>query len=252
MDIIYLTGTAGSGKSQLTSSLISWYADRGAYAAAVNLDPGAVSLPYDPQVDIRDYLDLHTIMESYQLGPNGALILAADLIASRLPELQDQIDSVNPDYAIVDTPGQIELFAYRNSGPFLIQNLRCDNKTAIYLFDSTLVSNPMNFVSMALLAGSLTLRLEVSQVAVLSKIDLVKNNWKQILSWSSNPNLLEDAVMKENNGTYALMTNIMLRDLIKIGISYELIPLSTVTQQGMVELSGTLSRILKGGEEMED
>ena len=35
---------------------------------------------------------------------------------------------MNPDYLIVDTPGQIELFAYRSSGPFLVENIHQKKK----------------------------------------------------------------------------------------------------------------------------
>ncbi|MEM2955531.1 MAG: ATP/GTP-binding protein, partial [Nitrososphaerales archaeon] len=79
MFVIFIVGTAGSGKSLLTSTLVSWYTEKGTNAIAVNLDPGALELPYTPDVDVRNYIDLQTIMESYELGPNGALILASDL-----------------------------------------------------------------------------------------------------------------------------------------------------------------------------
>ncbi|MGI0080507.1 MAG: ATP/GTP-binding protein, partial [Nitrososphaerales archaeon] len=149
MRAIFLTGTAGSGKSMLCSSLLPWFADKGASIASVNLDPGAQNLPYEPDVDIRDFVDLSTVMQNYQLGPNGALILAADLVATRLNEIQEALDSLNTDYAILDTPGQIELFAYRTSGPYIVENLQAEGKTVLFLFDSILVSTPTNFVSIA-------------------------------------------------------------------------------------------------------
>ena len=139
MFAIFVTGTAGSGKSLLTSALTTWYSGKGAHAISANLDPGTVNLPYEPDVDIREMIDLQTIMTSYQLGPNGAQIFAADMLATRITELQDQVDSLNPDYVIFDTPGQVELFAYRESGPFVVQNLRCDGKEVLFLFDSTVV-----------------------------------------------------------------------------------------------------------------
>ncbi len=43
MYAIFLTGTAGAGKSLLTSVLKTWYSDKGATTIAVNLDPGAYS-----------------------------------------------------------------------------------------------------------------------------------------------------------------------------------------------------------------
>ena len=160
MKSIFLTGTAGSGKSSLCSALLSWYEDKSATVASVNLDPGVQELPYEPDIDIRDMLDISTVMQNYQLGPNGALIMAADLIATRMNDIQESLDSINPDYAIFDTPGQIELFAYRSSGPYIVDNLRSEGKTVLFLFDSTLVSTPSNFVSIALLAASIQTQTE--------------------------------------------------------------------------------------------
>src|ERR1700685_2504563 len=128
MNIIYITGTAGSGKSLLTSSLVSWYREKSQDAIAVNLDPGVLSLPYDPDVDIRNSIDFQQIMTEYSLGPNGALIFANDLIASKLATIQEEMESTNADTAIVDTPGQIELFAFRESGPYIAKGLQAENK----------------------------------------------------------------------------------------------------------------------------
>ena len=70
-------------------------------------------MPYKPDVDVRDYIDIRTLMETYNLGPNGSLVMASDMIATRLDDIQTEVDSLNPDYVIIDTPGQIELFAFR-------------------------------------------------------------------------------------------------------------------------------------------
>ena len=120
MKAIFVAGTAGSGKSLLTSKIHEYYTRNGAFTAILNLDPGVISLPYTPDIDIRDSVDIVSIMKQYDLGPNGALMMANDLIASKLDELQEEADKINPDYLIVDTPGQIELFAYRTSGPYFV------------------------------------------------------------------------------------------------------------------------------------
>src|SRR5207253_2690346 len=83
VNAIFITGTAGSGKSLLTSRLLHWYRESKAYPIALNLDAGAVSLPYDPVVDVRNYIDIATLMENYGLGPNGSLVMARDMIATK-------------------------------------------------------------------------------------------------------------------------------------------------------------------------
>ncbi len=249
---IFISGTAGSGKSLLSSKLHEYYTNNGAFSAVLNLDPGVESLPYTCDVDVRDYVDIVSIMQQYDLGPNGALVMANDLIASKIDDVQNQVNKVNPDYLIVDTPGQIELFAYRSSGRFLVDNIASDEKTSIFLFDGALVTTPVNFVSIALLATSIRLRLNLPTINTITKTDLIGAKLKDILQWSTSLNTLENAIANEADGdTYALTTNI-LRGLNLGGFAQGLIPISNVTGEGFPNLEGALSRILNLGEEVED
>jgi len=249
---IFVTGTAGSGKSLLASKIYEYYTRNGAFAAVLNLDPGVDSLPYTCDIDVRDFVDIVSIMNQYDLGPNGSLIMANDLIASKIDELQNEVDRINPDYLLVDTPGQIELFAYRTSGPFFIQILRADEKANIFLFDGSLITSSINFVSVSLLATSIKLRLDIPTVNVLTKSDLISEKLKDVLRWSSNLRTLEEAVAKEADGdTYSLITNV-LRGLNLSGFAQGLIPISNVTGEGIVNLEIALSRAINLGEEVED
>ena len=252
MKSIFISGTAGSGKSLLSSKIKEYYTRNGAFASILNLDPGVESLPYSCDVDVRDQVDIVSIMKQYELGPNGALIMANDLIASKIDTLQDQIGQVNPDYLIVDTPGQIELFAYRNSGPFLVHNLTQEEKACIFLYDGALTTTPLNFVSIALLATSIKLRLNLPTINVLTKSDLIPNKLQDILKWSTNLASLENAIAQEADGeTYTLTTNI-LRGLNLSGFAQGLIPISNVTGEGIANLESALSRVINLGEEVED
>ena len=252
MKSIFIVGTAGSGKSLLTSKIHEYYTRNGAFSAILNLDPGVESLPYSCDIDVRDYVDIVSIMKQYDLGPNGALIMTNDLIASKIDSIQDEIDEVSPDYLLIDTPGQIELFAYRSSGQFLVQNLRIDEKMSIFLFDGALITSPINFVSIALLATSIKLRLGLPAINVLTKTDLIGKKLKDILKWSTNLFTLENAISQEADGeTYTLTTNI-LRGLNLGGFAQGLIPISNVTGEGMVNLQTALSRTINLGEEVED
>jgi GTPase SAR1 family protein len=180
------------------------------------------------------------------------MVMANDLIASKIDEIQNDVYKVNPDYLIVDTPGQIELFAYRSSGRFITENLTSEEKTSIFLFDGVLINTPVNFVSIALLATSIRLRLNLPTINVLTKSDLITDKLKDILQWSTNLKTLENAIAKETDGdTYTLTTNI-LRGLNLGGFAQGLIPISNVTGDGFVNLEGALSRILNLGEEVED
>ncbi|MEO9276745.1 MAG: ATP/GTP-binding protein [Nitrososphaera sp.] len=252
MKAIFLVGTAGSGKSLLASKIYDYYTRNGAFVGMLNLDPGVENLPYTCDIDVRDYVDIATIMRQYDLGPNGSIIMANDLIASKIDDLQHEIDNVNPDYLIIDTPGQIELFAYRASGPFVIQNLNMEQKVSVFLHDGVLVTTPTNFVSIALLATSVKLRLGTSQINVLTKTDLIEDKIKTILKWSTNMASLEDAIAKESDGeNYTLVAN-LLRGMSLGGFAQGLIPISSSTGEGMINLQSSLSRVLNLGEEVED
>jgi GTPase SAR1 family protein len=249
---IFVSGTAGSGKSLLTSKLLEHYTNSGVFAAVLNLDPGVENMPYTCDIDVRDYIDYVSIMQQYDLGPNGALVMANDLIASKIDEIQNEVHNVNPDYLIVDTPGQIELFAYRSSGPFIVENLTSEEKTSIFLFDGALITSPVNFVSIALLATSIRLRLNLPAINVLTKTDIIGTKLKEILHWTTSLSTLENAIAKEVDGdTYSLTSNI-LRGLNLGGFAQGLIPISNTTGDGFVNLEGALSRILNLGEEVED
>ena len=252
MKSIFVSGTAGSGKSLLTSKLYDHYTKNGAFTAVLNLDPGVENIPYTCDIDVRDYVDIVSIMQQYDLGPNGALVMANDLIASKIDDIQNDVNSVNPDYLIVDTPGQIELFAYRSSGRFLVENIASDEKTNIFLFDGALITTPMNFVSIALLATSIRLRLNLPTVNAITKTDIIGEKLREILHWSTSLSTLENAISKETDGdSYSLATNI-LRGLNLSGFAQGLIPISNTTGDGFVNLEGALSRILNLGEEVED
>lgn len=249
MNTIFITGTAGSGKSLLTSKLLQWYNDRNSFSISLNLDPGTLELPYEPDVDVRNYIDINTLMSSYQLGLNGALIMASDMIATRLEEIQDEINSLNAEYVLVDTPGQIELFAFRESGPYFVSHFQSDNKATLFIFDGMLVSSPINYVSISLLASSIKLRLKTPQIGVLTKRDLIIDKLPEVLGWSSSRDLLDSALNSEKDSEYSLLCKDLMRSLSRSGFMEGILAVSSLTLNGIITLSAALSRILNQGEE---
>jgi GTPase SAR1 family protein len=253
MDSIFITGTAGAGKSLLASRLLQWYSDSGSYPVSLNLDPGAERLPYEPDVDVRDYVDMKAIMEDYDLGPNGSLVIASDLISTHLEEIQNEVNELNPDVVVIDTPGQIELFAFRPSGPYFVGNFLADGKVNIFVFDGTLVSSAINYVAISLLASSVMLRLKTSQVNVLSKSDLILDKLQQILGWSSSTKVLENSLsQEEKEAEYSLLSIEVLRALTMGDFLQDLIAVSGLTMSGMINLVAAISRVVSQGEDRKD
>ena len=238
--------------ADLVTRIKEHYTKSGSFAAVLNLDPGVEDTPYAPDVDIRDHIDIVALMRQHKLGPNGALMMASDIMASKLDIIQNEADTINPDYLIVDTPGQIELFAYRSSGPYITENFVAEDKVGIFMYDGKLITDPTNFVSISMLATSIRLRLGLPMINLLSKQDLITDMVGEIIKWSSNLSALENAIASSTDGeSYALISNI-LRGLNQGGFSQGLIPISSVTGEGMVNLEMALSRIINQGEEIED
>jgi GTPase SAR1 family protein len=248
MPIAFIIGTAGSGKSLLTAAFSEWLKMSKQDVAVVNLDPGTLKLPYSPDVDIRNYVDIGNLMEKYGLGPNGALIMAADLIADEIENISKDIEDANADIVLVDTPGQMELFAFRASGPYIVNALTREPKAMVYLFDAVFSINPFNYVSNMFLSAAVYNRFFQPQVHLLSKCDLLpKKEVERITDWAANPRALENSI-EQLEGTKRLFSRNIMHAISQLGLKFLLIPVSAKTNEGLINFNITLERILTGGE----
>jgi GTPase SAR1 family protein len=248
MPIAFIIGTAGSGKSLFTAAFSEWLKMSKQDVAVVNLDPGTLKLPYSPDVDIRNYVDIGNLMEKYGLGPNGALIMAADLIADEIENISKDIEDANADIVLVDTPGQMELFAFRASGPYIVNALTREPKAMVYLFDAVFSINPFNYVSNMFLSAAVYNRFFQPQVHLLSKCDLLpKKEVERITDWSANPRTLENSI-EQLEGTKRLFSRNIMHAISQLGLKFLLIPVSAKTNEGLINFNTTLERILTGGE----
>lgn len=249
MFIVFIIGTAGSGKSLLTASFSEWLRMAKQNVTVVNLDPGALKLPYSPDVDVRNYVNVGDLMEKYGLGPNGALIMAADLIADEIDEISKEIEDLTSDIVLVDTSGQMELFAFRASGPYIATELTKEPKAIVYLFDTAFSLNPLNYVSNLFLSAAVYNRFLVPQVYLLSKSDLLsEEDVNKVVDWSASPQALENAIEQKLTGTKRLLSRNMMRAIYQLGLRFLLIPVSAKTNDGMINFNTALERILAGGE----
>jgi GTPase SAR1 family protein len=249
MIIAFLIGTAGSGKSLLTASLNEWLNVEKQKTATVNLDPGVVNLPYAPDIDIRDYVNVNDLMKEYALGPNGALVMAADLVAEEAERLGGEIEDLQSDVVIVDTPGQMELFAFRASGPYIANELTMEPKAIVYLFDAVFSFNPLNYVSNMFLSAAVYNRFFFPQLHVLSKCDLLPpKETNRIVEWSIDAEALEVAIEEKLTGTRRLLSIDMMQAIYRLGLQSQLTPVSAKTNEGLINLGSGLERILAGGE----
>lgn len=174
MNMLFIAGPAGSGKSMLTSTLALWL-ERFEYGVCkVNLDPAAELLPYVPDVDARKYVNARELMLKRGLGPNGALLASMDELLNYVVDIKTEIEECRADYVLVDLPGQLEVVAFRLLGPRLLHELSEGMKAAVvFLIDARLVSRIYSAYSLLLLALSTMYRLSLPMVLAINKVDLV-------------------------------------------------------------------------------
>ena len=156
-------------------------------------------------------------MENYNLGPNGSLILANDLISTKLNEIQQQAEELNPDYIIEDITSQIEFVSFISSGPYIVSNFFSDNKLNLFTIDGTLAQSPINYVSLMFLSQSVKLRLNIPQINVLTKRDKIIDNLKEILEWPISNSSLQNSLNKEKNFEESLLSKDLIETLFKSG-----------------------------------
>lgn len=250
MNFVYIIGTAGSGKSALTMALSERLQSPEQSIATLNLDPGVQWLPYNPDVDIRDYVNYDQLVQDYKLGPNGGLVASVDAAVNHVGEMKRELEKLGTDYVIVDTPGQMELFAYRNSGLFIANALAEGNFSTIFLADSLFLNKPSDLVSVFLLAYSINARFKGPQINCISKVDLVtKEVYDRGIVWASDPELLREAFFSEAPDTRMEMSERVLDLLIDMGTLGEFIFTSSNTGEGLDDLYAQLQRIHTGGED---
>ncbi|MBI4999940.1 MAG: ATP/GTP-binding protein [Euryarchaeota archaeon] len=248
--IVYLVGTAGSGKSSLAAAYGIWMGQAGHDATLVNLDPGADSLPYVPDVDVRDWISLDEVMASHGLGPNGAQVAAADMIALNATEIAEELEKFRPDTFVIDTPGQIELFAFRSSSLRLIDALGRERAAVLFLLDSNMCRIPNGFASTLMLSATVQFRLNLPCRNVLTKADLLSSaDLGEMARWSEEEGALDNALAGNLTDGSALVNIDLLRALRDVAPHKGFIVTSADTLDGMDAIYADVQRLFAGGEE---
>ena len=247
----FIVGPAASGKSNLVSALLQISKDSEKKTISLNLDPGVMHIPYKPDIDIRNYIDINEVTDKYGLGPNGTLLLTMDLATSFIDKINREIDDINPDHIIVDTSGQMELFAYRASGLFMSETLKADNKCIIFLLDSIFCQDPRNFLTSVLLSTSVHFRFMYPVINVLNKIDLVsKEILNREINWTKNRDILTDEIYDNVKGDEASHLIELNKFLAKSVGNPWFIPVSSHTLENMTQLIASISRLLFAGDDI--
>ena len=252
MIFLYMVGTAGAGKSSLTAAFYEWCLNQEFDAITVNLDPGVVKLPYSPDVDVREWVSLNEVMKDYNLGPNGAQVVCADMVALNAKEVEERIKEFRTDYVLIDTPGQLELFVFRSTGRVIVNQLGMNHSLLAFMIDPSLATTPTNFVSQLMLSAITQFRIGIPLVNILSKIDIVdKDALSMITEWGKNPEKLYRDLMVKSPSMYYQLSEGMMAVIREMEAHTALIPTSNETLEGMEDLYTAIQNLFMGGEDLE-
>ena len=248
---IYFVGTAGSGKTTLTQAFKLWMDEHGLNAITVNLDPGADELPYVPDVDIRDWVSVLEVMAEQGLGPNGAQIACADIAAIQFPEIAKVIEEFRSDYVLIDTPGQIELFAFREASSIFLNAFSSSRNLILFVLDPALAKNPAGLVSLLMLSSSIQFRFDAPLDLVLGKIELLEDGVAaEILAMASDSYRLQDALATGDMDMRSISATEFLRAMESLGVSKVPKLVSSMEMYGIEDLYNTIQQYFFGGEDL--
>ena len=148
----------------------------------LNLDPAVLSVPFEPNIDIRDSINYKEVMKQYNLGPNGGILTSLNLFATKVDQIIALMEkrskptsatSKPPKYFLADTPGQIEVFVWSASGSILLESLASSFPTVIaYIIDTPRTSSTSTFMSNMLYACSILYKTKLPMILVFNKTDV--------------------------------------------------------------------------------
>ncbi len=245
---LFVTGPAGTGKSTFCAGLKEWLISNDYDAAVVNLDPGSEYIPYDAEVDIRETISLSQIMSEYNLGPNGAQIVAADLLLENAEKITRVIKELDDYYVIFDTPGQIELFSFRPGSPLLVDRLSSGKAMIAYIADAVIASSPSGYISQKMLFGSVMSRFYKPMLFVLNKTDLIgEEEINNIVNWENSPDLLLDAFLEEKQEMVKDYFSSILHAFKESQMVNRIFQVSARDMYGFEDIYGEMSLFFTGG-----
>lgn len=189
---LFVLGQAGSGKTTFCKGLAEWLQAHGLRAKIVNLDPGVKHLPYEPAFDLRNWITVEQIMEQRKLGPNAAILEAMEYVAQHAASIAQHMSSLDVEFVLIDTPGQLEVFAFHEAGKRVLQML--PNSICAFLIDGEKIASFADFAIFYLVSLALELRFALPWFQVVTKHDLINPTIKDALSHAE---LLEQKLKAE-------------------------------------------------------
>jgi len=250
MDVAFILGPAGSGKTYLTAALAYYLDQKNIFYATLNLDPAVEDpgLKYDPTIDVRDWVRTSQVMKEFKLGPNGEIIASMDILAGHADKIKKAIIELKPDILLVDTSGQLEVFAFRPSGYEIfraINEIEGTRSLILFLIDPFLCKSGLNAIlSVLLLSSSIFWRFQLPVIDVVTKRDLLPSEeLDKILYFLENPSAIFDELEVFAMKDLALQWEAMVSQFEEIFSRKEIIAVSSETGEGIADLFAKMQEV---------
>ncbi|TSK72141.1 GPN-loop GTPase 3 [Bagarius yarrelli] len=206
-------GPAGSGKSTYCSTIVQHAEAINRSIQVVNLDPAAEHFNYPVMADIRELIHVDDVMEddSLRFGPNGGLVFCMEYFASNFDWLEESLGHVEDDYILFDCPGQIELYTHLPVMKQLVEQLQQweFRVCGVFLVDSQFMVESFKFISGVMAALSAMVALEIPQVNIMSKMDLLSPKAKKEIEKYLDPDMysmMEDSAVTLRSKKFMKLT----------------------------------------------
>jgi hypothetical protein len=190
-------------------------------------------------------------MKTYKLGPNGAQIACADMLALNTSDVKKSIESFKTNYVLLDTPGQLELFVFREAGKYIVEFLKPQRSVIAYLLDHALAKTASGFVSQLLLSFTANFRLSQPQINILSKADMLTEKESELVElWSKDMDALQDAILNEESSLHREMSQGLLQVIQGFENQTKFIPTGKDDFLGIEDLYTAIQFQFEGGDDL--
>ncbi|XP_037609176.1 GPN-loop GTPase 3 [Sebastes umbrosus] len=250
-------GPAGSGKSTYCSTMLQHLGTLNRSAHVVNLDPAAEHFDYPVMADIRELIQVDDVMEdpSLRFGPNGGLVFCMEYFANNFDWLEESLGHVEDDYILFDCPGQIELYTHLPVMRQLVEHLQQMEfrVCGVFLVDSQFMVESFKFISGVMAALSAMVSLEIPQVNIMTKMDLLSPKAKKEIEKYLDPDMysmMEDTSDNIRSTKFKKLTKAIC-DLIDDYSMVRFLPFDRSDEEGVNIVLQNIDFSIQYGEDLE-
>ncbi|KAL4609588.1 GPN-loop GTPase 3 [Arapaima gigas] len=250
-------GPAGSGKSTYCSTMTQHAETIGRSVQVVNLDPAAEHFEYPVMADIRELIQVDDVMEdnSLRFGPNGGLVFCMEYFTNNFDWLEECLGHVEDDYILFDCPGQIELYTHLPVMKQLVEKLQQweFRVCGVFLVDSQFMVETFKFISGVMAALSAMVSLEIPQVNIMTKMDLLNHKAKKEIERYLDPDMysmMEDSGLSLRSKRFKKLTKAIC-GLIDDYSMVRFLPFDRTDEEGMNIVLQHIDFSIQYGEDLE-